>query len=62
MPDLPSPSGEPAGRLPLPLTAADRVRREQAIREIVRQIESGRYRVPADRVAAAVQAFHRREV
>jgi hypothetical protein len=53
---------QPGGRAPLPLTRADarlRARHVLKLRELVR---AGRYRVPSDAVAAAIIAFHRREV
>ena len=50
-----------AGRLPLPVTREDREARAAAVAEIAREIASGRYRVPADEVAAAVARTWRRE-
>lgn len=51
----------PSGRLPLPVTRAARAARAAAVAEIARRVAAGSYRVPADRVAAAVLAFHQRE-
>ncbi|MCB2223275.1 MAG: flagellar biosynthesis anti-sigma factor FlgM [Actinobacteria bacterium] len=47
--------------LPLPVTAADRRRRADRVAEIGRRVAAGRYRVPAEEVAEAIVAFHRRE-
>lgn len=47
--------------LPAPLTAAGRAQREARVAEIAGEVAAGRYRVPAERVAEAVLAFHRRE-
>ena len=47
--------------LPLPLAAADRRARAKRIRQIGREVASGRYLIPADRVADAVLGFHRRD-
>ena len=47
--------------LPLPLIAADRRARARRIRQIGREVTSGRYLIPAERVADAVLDFYRRE-
>ena len=47
------------GRLPLPVSEADRRARTAAVAEIARRVALGRYRIPADRIADAVLAFHR---
>ena len=47
--------------LRLPVTATDRRKRAERVRQITRDVAAGRYLVPAERVANAVLAFHRRE-
>ena len=47
--------------LRLPLTATDRRKRAERVRQITREVAAGRYVVPAEGVADAVLAFHRRE-
>ncbi len=47
--------------LPLPLSAAGRRARAERIRQIGREVASGQYLVPAERVADAVLGFYRRE-
>ena len=47
--------------LRLPLAAADRLARAKRIRQIGREVASGRYLIPADRVADAVLDFYRRD-
>jgi anti-sigma28 factor (negative regulator of flagellin synthesis) len=44
------------GRLPLPVTPADRAARARRVAEIARRVAAGTYRVPAERVAASLLA------